>query len=135
MNNVQRCPKVEILSIGQDLSVCIADLRSYRSNNGFLPATDFRKLVAWARGLSCPGVLAIPQPLIVQPNDAERNLLSWGDQYKELLEAHEEHCYAIPTIGGVRSLNLANAVAVVLYEAYRQLGAFAALHPGQPARS
>jgi tRNA (cytidine/uridine-2'-O-)-methyltransferase len=47
-----------------------------------------------------------------------------------LLEAHADHCYALPTIGAVRSLNLANAVAVVLYEAYRQLGAFESLHAG-----
>jgi tRNA (cytidine/uridine-2'-O-)-methyltransferase len=43
----------------------------------------------------------------------------------ELLEAFADDCFAIPTIGAVRSLNLANAVSIVLYEAYRQLGAFA----------
>ncbi len=42
----------------------------------------------------------------------------------ELLEAHPDHCFALPTIGAVRSLNLANTVAVVVYEAMRQLGAF-----------
>lgn len=65
-----------------------------------------------------------------------------------LLGAHPDRCYAIPTIArrarptlaapanppdgpgdppalpGVRSLNLANAVALVTYEAMRQLGAF-----------
>ena len=36
----------------------------------------------------------------------------------------EEHgAYAIPTVGGVRSLNLSNAVAVVLYEGLRRAGA------------
>ncbi len=42
-----------------------------------------------------------------------------------LLAAHPSDCYAVPTIGAVRSLNLANTVAVVAYEAMRQLGAFA----------
>jgi tRNA (cytidine/uridine-2'-O-)-methyltransferase len=42
-----------------------------------------------------------------------------------LLEAFSDDCFAIPTIGAVRSLNLAHAVSIVLYEAYRQLGAFA----------
>jgi tRNA (cytidine/uridine-2'-O-)-methyltransferase len=42
----------------------------------------------------------------------------------ELLEAHPERCFALPTMGAVRSLNLANTVAVVVYEAMRQLGAF-----------
>jgi len=49
-----------------------------------------------------------------------------------LLEAHPDTTYALPTIGGVRSLNLANTVAVVLYEVYRQLGAFEALHLEAP---
>ncbi|MSP24060.1 MAG: tRNA (cytidine(34)-2'-O)-methyltransferase [Myxococcales bacterium] len=46
---------------------------------------------------------------------------------EELLAAHPDDVYSIPTIGPIRSLNLANAVAVVLYEAYRQLGAFDSL--------
>jgi tRNA (cytidine/uridine-2'-O-)-methyltransferase len=41
-----------------------------------------------------------------------------------LLARHPERCFALPTIGAVRSLNLANSVAVVAYEAMRQLGAF-----------
>ncbi|MEM1029260.1 MAG: tRNA (cytidine(34)-2'-O)-methyltransferase [Myxococcota bacterium] len=41
-----------------------------------------------------------------------------------LLDGHRETTFALPTVGEVRSLNLANAVAVVLFEAYRQLGAF-----------
>ena len=42
----------------------------------------------------------------------------------DLIEAHADRCYALPTMGAVRSLNLANCVAVVLYEAMRQLRAF-----------
>lgn len=41
----------------------------------------------------------------------------------ELLSEHPERRYAIPTMGPVRSLNLANTVSIVLYEALRQLGA------------
>ncbi len=40
----------------------------------------------------------------------------------KILEKHPERCYRIPMPGGVRSLNLANAVSVVLYEGMRQLG-------------
>lgn len=40
-----------------------------------------------------------------------------------LLEAHPESVWGIPTSGGVRSLNLSNAVAIVLYEALRKSGA------------
>lgn len=35
----------------------------------------------------------------------------------------ETEVYGIPTTGDVRSLNVANAVSIVLYEALRQLGA------------
>jgi tRNA (cytidine/uridine-2'-O-)-methyltransferase len=34
--------------------------------------------------------------------------------------ANKENCIRIPMIGDVRSLNLGNSVAVVLYEALRQ---------------
>lgn len=42
----------------------------------------------------------------------------------ELLAQHAEETYALPTIGQVRSMNLANTVGIVIYEAFRQLGAF-----------
>ena len=39
-----------------------------------------------------------------------------------ILEKHPEQCFTIPMTGAVRSLNLANAVSIVLYEALRQTG-------------
>jgi tRNA (cytidine/uridine-2'-O-)-methyltransferase len=39
-----------------------------------------------------------------------------------ILEKHPGRCFRIPMPGDVRSLNLANAVSIVLYEALRQLG-------------
>lgn len=39
-----------------------------------------------------------------------------------LLDANAERVWGIPTSGGVRSLNLSNAVAIVLYEALRRTG-------------
>ncbi len=39
-----------------------------------------------------------------------------------ILEKHPEQCFTIPMSGPVRSLNLANAVSIVLYEALRQTG-------------
>ena len=41
---------------------------------------------------------------------------------EELLVEHEESCIRIPMWGDIRSLNLSNSVAIVLYEALRQNG-------------
>jgi tRNA (cytidine/uridine-2'-O-)-methyltransferase len=41
---------------------------------------------------------------------------------ESLLAANREYCIRIPMIEAARSLNLSNAVAVVLYEALRQNG-------------
>ena len=35
---------------------------------------------------------------------------------------HKEDCVRIPMVGDIRSLNLGNSVAIVLYEALRQNG-------------
>lgn len=42
----------------------------------------------------------------------------------DLCQRFEDRCVAIPTTTHVRSLNLSNAVAIVLYEALRQCDAF-----------
>jgi tRNA (cytidine/uridine-2'-O-)-methyltransferase len=41
---------------------------------------------------------------------------------RELLRAHPERVWGIPTSGRIRSLNLSNAVSIVLYEALRMAG-------------
>ena len=41
---------------------------------------------------------------------------------EEILVDYEDTCIRIPMIGDIRSLNLGNSVAVVLYEALRQNG-------------
>jgi tRNA (cytidine/uridine-2'-O-)-methyltransferase len=42
---------------------------------------------------------------------------------ERLLRAYADRVVGIPTLGPVRSLNLANAVGIALYESLRQLGA------------
>ena len=41
---------------------------------------------------------------------------------EEILVEHNENCVRIPMWGDIRSLNLSNSVAIVLYEALRQNG-------------
>lgn len=41
---------------------------------------------------------------------------------EEILVEHKENCVRIPMWGDIRSLNLSNSVAIVLYEALRQNG-------------
>ena len=41
---------------------------------------------------------------------------------EEILVEHKEDCIRIPMVGDIRSLNLGNSVAVILYEALRQNG-------------
>ena len=87
VKNVQRSPVVESFTLGDDLSVCLADLRSYRSEHKFLPEAPFKTLLEWAGRRACPGILVIPQPLIVEQNTVERNLRGYGTQYARLLKA------------------------------------------------
>lgn len=48
---------------------------------------------------------------------------------RELLAAHADGVVGIPTLGAVRSLNLANAVAIATYEALRQTAALEGAAP------
>ena len=41
---------------------------------------------------------------------------------EDILERYEPYCVRIPMLPGTRSLNLSNAVSIVLYEALRQTG-------------
>ena len=41
---------------------------------------------------------------------------------EDLLAAHYDSCVRLPMLGGIRSLNLSNSVAVAAYEAWRQCG-------------
>ncbi len=85
--NVQRSPVVETVAIGDDVTLCFADLRSHRTEAAFLPEAPFAALLDWARHRTGPGILVIPQPLMVRRSRAERNLLSYRRQYTELLNA------------------------------------------------
>ncbi|HET6778632.1 MAG TPA: tRNA (cytidine(34)-2'-O)-methyltransferase [Gemmatimonadales bacterium] len=52
---------------------------------------------------------------------------------QRILEKHPERCFTIPMAGPVRSLNLANAVSIVLYEAIRQVSGQSVASRQRPA--
>lgn len=87
VNNIERTRPLEFIHVGEDLSICLADLRSQRAGKQFIGAAAFAELIDWAENLNCPGVLAIPQLLVDAPNNVERNLLSYPAQYRRLLKA------------------------------------------------
>jgi len=67
----------------------------------------------------------------------DRTVLVFGNETNGLPEsirsAHAERLYRIPMLDAVRSLNLATAVGIVVYEALRQLhGPEAALRAARP---
>lgn len=51
-----------------------------------------------------------------------------------ILDAHPDRIWGIPSLGAVRSLNLSNAVSVILFEALRRNHAFdrVSLEPSEP---
>ncbi len=100
VQRVQQSPRVDTFSIGSQLSFCLADLRSYRDDDLFLPKADFQRLTEWAKSLTCPGVLALPQPLIIEKNSTERNLLSFKAQYQQLIQALGESGHDVVLLSG-----------------------------------
>lgn len=85
--NIQRSQIVEIIDIGEDLSICLADFRSNRSKDGFIDPDNFQKIVNWARGLVTPGVFVTSQNLMCSPDKTEKNLTDFSDQYRALISA------------------------------------------------
>ena len=98
--NVQQSSKVDTFEIGDDLSFCVADLRSYRSKTQFIDNQGFQQMINWATGLTKPGVLVIPQVLLAEKNKLERNLLSFKKQYSQLIVAMASTGHDIVVMSG-----------------------------------
>jgi len=94
------------------------DLQVYKSWDHFLEKSDGRKFLYFSKRAERSYATVRFQ---------EDDYLIFGPETRglsqELLDANPERSYRIPMMGtGVRSLNLSNAVSIVLYEALRQLG-------------
>jgi tRNA (cytidine/uridine-2'-O-)-methyltransferase len=94
------------------------DLQLYKSWDNFLNRNANQNLLYFSKRATQSFTRAHYQ---------EHDYLIFGPETRglpqELLDANQEHSYCIPMMGtGVRSLNLSNAVSIVLYEGLRQLG-------------
>jgi len=94
------------------------DLRVYKSWDDFLSQNGTKNILYFSKRASQSFTGASYQ---------ENNYLIFGPETRglpqELLDASPERSYRIPMMGtAVRSLNLSNAVSIVLYEGLRQLG-------------
>jgi len=94
------------------------DLKVHKSWPAFLAANPDKNLLYFSKRASRSYTEARYQ---------ENDYLVFGPETRglpqEWLDAYEANFYRIPMFSaGVRSLNLSNAVSVVLYEALRQLG-------------
>jgi tRNA (cytidine/uridine-2'-O-)-methyltransferase len=87
-------------------------------------------LHAWSR--EAPGgklhlLSAIARKSYLEGSYAAGDALVFGRESvglsEELLSRYPDRILGIPTLGAVRSLNLANSVGIVLYEALRGMGA------------
>lgn len=87
VKNVQQIEPVRTFDIGSDLSFCLADLRSWRSDNNFTAPDYMTQLLQWINDLQTPGVLVVPQTIITALNPHEKNLASFPVQYGELVSA------------------------------------------------
>ncbi|MGJ8691998.1 MAG: hypothetical protein ACSHW0_05915 [Thalassotalea sp.] len=90
--NVQQITRFDSFTIGNDISVCFADLRSGRDKkskpNYMMPENEFSQLIAWAENLTCPGIIVLPQPLLVHPGgDLDFNIANYTNQYQRLVTA------------------------------------------------
>ena len=101
VENVQMIKPVRTFDIGPDLSFCVADLRSHRTDHGFIDEQNFNQIIAWSQNLQSPGVLVIPQPLI-QPkgDDSDHNLADWQQQYSALVQALADCGHDIVLLSG-----------------------------------
>jgi len=94
------------------------DLRLHASWDDFYRNGEKRRLLLFSKKAN---------PSYTKAYYREDDFLVFGPETRglpqDLLDNYQKSAYRIPMMGqGVRSLNLSNAVSIVLYEALRQLG-------------
>ena len=97
---VQQVQTLRKFSVGKDLSFCVADLRTERTKEGFISGKYFQQMVEWVKGLKSPGVLVVPQPLLVDHGDDKDATLADWKQYNELLVAMKKGKHDVVVLTG-----------------------------------
>jgi len=87
VRNIQQSQPFSTFNLGQDLAFCLVDVRSYRSQEGFVAPLVLQQLLDWLKQLTCPGVLVMSQVLLDTLSQTERNLRSFPAQYQALVQA------------------------------------------------
>lgn len=111
----------------------ITDARLKRAGLDYWKYVDVRYHGSWEQFLKKHGFGTLrfyskkAQVSYTKAHYQQEDFLVFGPETRglpqELLDLHRDEVYRIPMMGqGVRSLNLSNAVSIVLYEALRQLG-------------
>jgi tRNA (cytidine/uridine-2'-O-)-methyltransferase len=107
----------------------LVDVRTHTSFDAFLEAWQREEPAAKLHLFS-----AIATTSHLEAAYAPGDALVFGKESvglsEELIARFPDRVVGIPTLGAVRSLNLANAVGIALYEALRQMGALAETFTG-----
>ncbi|MCQ2538316.1 MAG: tRNA (cytidine(34)-2'-O)-methyltransferase [Lachnospiraceae bacterium] len=91
------------------------DLRVYENYEEFLEKNNYPKVyMATTKGLKVYSEAAFERDAYIMFGKESAGIP------EEILMENKDTCIRIPMIGEIRSLNLANSVAIVLYEALRQ---------------
>ncbi len=96
----------------------LVDVQLHKSWNEFLRSTAAKRLMFFSKRST---------QSYTRAHYTEDDYLVFGPETRglpqKLLDANQDRSYRIPILAeGVRSLNLSNAVSIVLYEALRQVG-------------
>lgn len=101
VKNVQRTQPVRVFSIANELSFCLADLRAFRTKTNIMPEANFKDILNWVKGLTCPGVLVLSQPIMVkQSGNDDRNFVYYEKQYKKLIKALHDAEHDVVVLSG-----------------------------------
>ena len=105
VENVQQIRRVRTFTLGDDLSFCLVDCRSSRQQGSnpqnFIPKKDFDAVIQWVENLVSPGVLVLPQPLLVNQGGLEDyNLANYQRQYAKLIHTLSQSEHDIVCMSG-----------------------------------